>query len=132
MARISGGRAVSTDTVLEELLAQWEPLEQQRLSLSPDGEFLAVSLRRGHDTLDDPAVADHDLVLANGGLVRDRGGMLWVFDLTSGEGRPVGEGSEQSWRPSWSPDSSRLAFLGAEGGEARLWCWERATGQAGT
>ena len=59
---------------------------------------------------------------------------IWLADPAGGVERRLTDGTSNNWAASWSPDGRRLVFhsdrigLGSVG-EARLWVWERETGE---
>ena len=53
---------------------------------------------------------------------------VWITNLRSGETRKLAQSSGDSWSPVWSPDGQSLAFFSDRDGLARLWLWERSSG----
>jgi len=53
---------------------------------------------------------------------------VWVTELATGKSIQLNSPQGFSWSPSWSPDSSHLAFYSDRGGQAALWTWDRRTG----
>lgn len=64
--------------------------------ISPDGARI-VYVRNGFDIMTDRGTAD-----------------LWMIDIESGLQRPLGSGPRQSSSPRWSPDGSKLVFVGTD------------------
>jgi len=94
------------------------------LAVSPDGQEIAVTLKRPlntcknykRDFLDDNDHADVYLVPRAGGTSKN---------LTEGLQDGIGY-----WKPAWSPDGQRIAMLSTKGGDnVRLYVWERKTGE---
>ena len=54
---------------------------------------------------------------------------LWVIDVASGSQRPLTTGSGRDSLPAWSPDGSRLAYVGSEGGRPQIYVRWMATGE---
>ncbi len=53
---------------------------------------------------------------------------VWVTELATGKSVQLNSAQGFSWSPSWSPDSTRLAFYSDRGGQAAVWTWDRQTG----
>lgn len=47
-------------------------------------------------------------------------GWLWVLDVASGRARRVTDGPEMDFRPAWSPDGARLAFVRDDTRDTRI------------
>ncbi|MBM3775800.1 MAG: S9 family peptidase, partial [Acidobacteria bacterium] len=46
---------------------------------------------------------------------------IWVVELGGGTPRKIASAGEHNERPSWSPDSKRIAFVSDRGGSSQLW-----------
>lgn len=95
------------------------------VALSPDGRYLASVVRR-EATYRDREWRD----LPSGANSRMMSTELSVTELATGVTRRLLGDDGQSWRPSWSPDGSALAFYADHSGVVNLWCWDAATGEA--
>lgn len=120
----SGGRPLTIDDVLRR-----ETLD--RATTSPDGEWVAVVVRRGAGSGEayGRAVVEADPTRSD----------VWLISTRTGERRRVTDGAGRAagyWCATWSPDGRRLAMLstasqGAEprgGDNVRLYVWDRGTG----
>ncbi len=56
------------------------------------------------------------------------GAQLWVTGIERSESWPLLGDEGRSWRPSWSPDGTRLAFYADHQGAVQLWSWQPAVG----
>ncbi len=54
---------------------------------------------------------------------------LWVIDVATGAQRPLTTGSGRDSQAAWSPDGSRLAYVGADGGRSQIFVRWMATGE---
>lgn len=70
-------------------------------ALSPDGRFLAYTVEN-NDTAGTPY------------------SQTWVYTVATGASAPLTSGHEPSSEPTWSPDSSRLAYAGRHNGKSAL------------
>src|SRR6187200_878308 len=66
--------------------------------ISPDGKTIAY-VRSSNDIMTDNARRT-----------------IWLVDVASGQQRPLLAGSRSYSSPRWSPDGTRLAYVGTEGG----------------
>ena len=89
---------------LDDLLAVRTPWTQHRIALSPDGRYLAFAARLEAHKVDTGSA------LPSGALNNVSGVQLWVTDIECGESWPLLGDEGRSWRPSWSPDGTHLAF----------------------
>jgi dipeptidyl aminopeptidase/acylaminoacyl peptidase len=58
------------------------------------------------------------------------GVQLYLTETATGETRMIGPASHNSWRPSWSPDSLRVAFFSDAGGVPQLWLYDVGQSEA--
>ncbi|HYV84960.1 MAG TPA: protein kinase [Patescibacteria group bacterium] len=115
-------------------------------SPSPDGKRLAFSVLRQNasvwrlpiDPVSGRATGDPGQVIAttredsrgawspDGRRIAfnsDRAGAMniWVYEVDSGQARPLTEGPGGDFQPSWSPDGRRLVFFSSRSGNADIW-----------
>ena len=109
---------------LDDLLAVRTPWNQHRIALSPDGRYLAFAARL------EVRSDDSQSVLPSGIRSNVAGAQLWVTDIERGESWPLLGDEGRSWRPSWSPDGTHLAFYADHGGVVQLWGWQPAAESA--
>ncbi len=102
---------------LDDLMSVRTPCALHRITLSPDGRYLACSLRLEVNAASSPGFQIHPKVWA-------AGSELWVFDLTGNESWKVLDAGGRTWAPSWSPDGSTLAFYADHTGTVNLWLWD--------
>jgi dipeptidyl aminopeptidase/acylaminoacyl peptidase len=89
-------------------------------TLSPDGEWLAVEVRR-------PPTSPSRF---RGPSLRGERSDVWLVSARTGETRNLTDGQRDStgaFSPLWSPDGDRLAFLSTRGRDDRIhiFVWER-------
>ncbi|MEJ2514808.1 MAG: S9 family peptidase [Gammaproteobacteria bacterium] len=80
--------------------------------ISPGGERI-VYLRKSMDRMTDRVRSE-----------------LWIINADGGRHRPLVTGPERVSSPRWSPDGSRLAFVGQQDGRYSLWIRWMDTGEA--
>ena len=95
--------------------------------MSPDGAYFAVEVVRtppDHDV----GVASNkaDWIAENGKPIHAVGASLHVGRLDGASFKPVLQDAD-SWRPSWSPDGSKLAFYSDAAGAVHLWVYDVQT-----
>lgn len=112
------------DLGFDDLLAIRALRTLPTIALSPDGRYLASVVRREATYRDREW---HDL--PSGANSRVASTELSVTELATGVTRRLLGEEGQSWRPSWSPDGSALAFYADHTGVVNLWRWEEATGE---
>lgn len=114
------------DVLRAPVLASYSPP-----SLSSDNRFLAYAVV---DSARVQRAEDPREVIESGVAWYAVGTDIWVADLTTGAQRNITDSKGHNWDASWSPDGERLAFMAdrsgaAQLGPARLWLWERRTGE---
>ncbi|AXE63939.1 hypothetical protein BBF93_06695 [Hyphomonas sp. CACIAM 19H1] len=98
--------------------------------LSPDGAHLAFTARERGEAGGDASGASR---FADGGTPMTALGRRLY--LTDRDGRrsirlcAAELGAANAWRPSWSPDSARLAFYSDAGGAPQLWLYDVGAGR---
>lgn len=78
--------------------------------ISPDGRTIAY-VRKANDIMTDRAR-----------------GTIWLVDVATGQQRPLVAGPGSYYSPRWSPDGTRLAYVGAESGTAQMYVRWMASG----
>lgn len=108
---------------LDDLLVVRTPWNQHRIALSPDGRYLAFAARLEVQNADPPSGR-----FSSGAGGEVAGAQLWMTDIERGESWPLLGDEGRSWRPSWSPDGTHLAFYADHRGAVQLWSWQPAVG----
>ena len=80
--------------------------------ISPDGRTVAY-VRKSNDVMTDRARPT-----------------IWLVDVASGQQHPLVAGDGAYSSPRWSPDGSRLAYIGSEGGNTQLYVRWMASGES--
>jgi dipeptidyl aminopeptidase/acylaminoacyl peptidase len=80
--------------------------------ISPDGRTIAY-VRKSNDVMTDRAR-----------------GTIWLIDVATGAQRPLIAGPGSYYSPRWSPDSARLAYVGADSGSPQLYVRWMGTGES--
>ena len=93
----------------------------ETMSVSPDGQSIAYGVS---------LPADHKPASAADFPTRSTRAQLMVTEMATGTTRAVGPATGNSWRASWSPDSSQLAFFCDADGSPQLWVYSRQAGTA--
>jgi dipeptidyl aminopeptidase/acylaminoacyl peptidase len=95
--------------------------------LSPDGQWIASTVE-----LDETIKRDSHRYAATGFPFAEGDSRMQatLTNTKNGEVIRLGGATGASWAAVWSPNGSRVAFYSDEGGQAGIWVWEKATGQA--
>jgi dipeptidyl aminopeptidase/acylaminoacyl peptidase len=80
--------------------------------ISPDGRTVAY-VRKSNDIMTDRAR-----------------GTIWLIDVATGQQRPLIAGPGSYYSPRWSPDGTRLAYVGADSGTPELYVRWMSSGEA--
>ena len=80
--------------------------------ISPDGRTIAY-VRQSNDVMTDKA---HPTI--------------WLVDVATGQQSPLVAGAGSYFSPRWSPDGTRLAYVGAEAGSPQLYVRWMASGES--
>ena len=124
-ARVAAQTPASGPLQVRDVLAIREFADRVQVDLSPDGKFVAFTLKspvRG-------AAKDGTRYFSNTGVSGAfRGTDILVTEvLTAKTTNLTDRGS--NWSPTWSPDGRTLAFFSDRDGQARVWLWDRARRQ---
>ncbi|MFQ5719342.1 MAG: S9 family peptidase [Acidobacteriota bacterium] len=113
-ARAAGaaGGAAPSDRFLPADIFQLEWASDPRIS--PDGSQV-VYVRRFMDIMTDR-----------------RRSHLWIVDARGGHHRPLTDGADNEWAPRFSPDGTRLVYLGSSGGATQIHALWLESGASGT
>lgn len=88
------------------------------ISFSPDGNFVAYTVSRGHSASPQP--------IANGVPWFARAADIHIINLITKKDENITGGVGNNWQPVWSPQTNLLAFLSDRGsaGKVNLWLWD--------
>ena len=123
-------QAKSVPFPVDEALAQKSFPPFAPISLSPDGQWVAYTLKdlRRRETKEGTKYQYFSPTGVGNPAV---GGQVWLTNTKTGENISLApKNGTSSWAPVWSPDGKYLAFFSDEGGSAHLWVWEKASGKA--
>ncbi len=95
--------------------------------LSPDGKWIAYTLKDPHKAIPVEEEEHHRYFTETGASGNEVGCDIWVTRVSTRETRNLTEGKGSSWGPSWSPDGTQLAFYSDRSGQAHLWVWNVAS-----
>jgi dipeptidyl aminopeptidase/acylaminoacyl peptidase len=98
------------------------------IDLSPDGAFVAYTVR--DETRRTTETDDRFRTFSRSGVssFAGQGNDVYVTDTKTGATQNITGGKGTSWTASWSPDGTTLAFYSDRDGAARIWLWNRITG----
>ncbi|MEO8430646.1 MAG: alpha/beta fold hydrolase [Acidobacteriota bacterium] len=119
------GAALSVETALNAVqFAEFAPI-----SLSPDGQLVAYTIRDPRRFVTDPDPRYHSYD-RKGTSLFGVGCDVWVTDTSTGATRNLTPDAGNNFYPVWSPDGRSLAFYSDRAGTANLWIWDRASEQS--
>ena len=96
------------------------------LDLSPDGEWVAYTLKNSRGT-EKPGDERYGFFTRSGVRIFEADCEVWVTNVTSGESTCLMGREGASWGPVWSPGGNYLIFYSDRSGQAQLWAWERSS-----
>jgi len=104
-------------------------LRGERLSVSPDDEWIAYTLRNEsrRRAVSEPRFQWH----SPSGVTTfaGEGCEVWISRADGSESRRIDGGKGSSWNPVWAPNGRQLAFYSDRDGSAGLWVWEKKSGR---
>lgn len=100
------------------------PLSDGGSALSSDGKWLAYVVHTPPVQKPPMQEGENSWRTPNGTPPLMVGSRLFVTELGTGTTREVGPANGNSWRPSWSPDSQRVAFFSDARGVPQLWAYD--------
>jgi dipeptidyl aminopeptidase/acylaminoacyl peptidase len=112
-----------------DVLSIREFTDRGQVDLSPDGRFVAFSLR---DPLRAAALrrSTRRYFSSSGVPEALEGSDIHVTEVLTAQTRNITQPIRSSnWSPAWSPEGRTLAFFSDRDGLARVWLWTRATRQ---
>ena len=116
----------ATPLSIEAALAQPEFPSYFPLALSPDGNWVAYTLKYPNRNRGSRGTGGYSLT---GMSELMAGSRVWITEVKTGRSFPVGGDSSTSALPAWSPDGKWLAFYSDADGRARAWVRETSTGR---
>jgi dipeptidyl aminopeptidase/acylaminoacyl peptidase len=124
-ARATAQAPASGPLQVRDVLAIREFADRVQVDLSPDGKFVAFTLKspvRG-------AAKDGTRYFSASGVSGAfRGTDVLVTEVLAAKTTNLTDRGS-NWSPTWSPDGRTLAFFSDRDGQARIWLWERARRQ---
>lgn len=96
-----------------------QPLFQHKISLSPNGKYVAYVVKE--------TFTNNDNELPPGTSEHFQGCRLFVTEVDIGQSFEITDQLTRSWAPSWSEDSTKLAYYADTDGEVKLYIWEPST-----
>jgi len=109
---------------IEAILSMETFVRPGSIAVSPNGQQLAITVqshrRRRYGGSE---------FLPTGMYSWLEGSEIWIVEVESSNCRNLTPNWGTSFRPSWSPDGSSLAFYSDKNGAAQLWIWECGTEQ---
>ncbi|MBM3236996.1 S9 family peptidase [Candidatus Poribacteria bacterium] len=109
---------------IEDILSMETFVRPGSIAVSPNGRQLAITVqshsRRRYGG---------SIFLPTGIPPWLEGSEIWIVEVESGNCHNLTPNWGTSFRPSWSPDGSSLAFYSDKNGTAQLWIWECGTEQ---
>lgn len=92
---------------------------QDRVALAPNGALVAYVVHEAP-----LATRPQVRYLANGTPANVIGHRIWLTSLRTSQTHAIATEAGDCWRPSWSPDSARLAMYCDGGGSPQVWIYD--------
>ena len=112
---------------VNDALGTAEFAELMPIALSPDGEWLAYTIKTNQKSRS----VDFETWIRSGVRGVFTGTDVWVANTKTGETRNLTGGVGDNFLPVWSPNARYLAFVSDRDGDSqlRLWIWDAARNQ---
>lgn len=94
--------------------------QDDRPVLSPDGRYAAYTLLEWPREQGAPGV----YLLPNGMVTRLMGAELYLTEVETGDTLEINPGDWSNWKPAFSPDGRKIAFLSDAAGEPNIWVFD--------
>jgi dipeptidyl aminopeptidase/acylaminoacyl peptidase len=115
-------RPISIDQALQERrFNQYEPF-----AISPDDQFVAFAPCGLPDSFNEASIGSKN-VAGRGLYFYAAGCHVEVEDLRTSKREQINSAGSIAFLPAWSPDGHWLAYYSDQGGQARIWIWNRQT-----
>ena len=109
---------------VRDVLSIREFADRVQVDLSPDGKFVAYTLKNPLRAAG--AAADGNRYFSNTGVsAAFRGTDIYVTEILASKTTNLTAEHGSNWSPVWSPDGRTLAFLSDRDGQVRVWLWDR-------
>jgi dipeptidyl aminopeptidase/acylaminoacyl peptidase len=120
-------QAGSKALTVEDALSGLSFADRTPLAISPDGTWVAYSLRDVR-RLETPKAPKYKAFTPSGVPTEWSATDVWVTNLRTGETKNLTQSKGSAWAPAWSPNGETMLFYSDRGGAARLWAWDRNSG----
>jgi len=128
---LAQARPTMSPLTVQDVLGVREFADRVQVDLSPDGKFVAFTLRNpvrggGREVGGSADSQDGSRYFSSTGVPRShRGTDIFVTEVLASKTTNLTNDRGSNWSPAWSPDGRTLAFFSDRDGQVRLWLWNR-------